>query len=215
MSSQIVTEVRRRRSQVDRSAETRAKLLKATIDLLTERGYARLSTNDVAARIGLSRGAQVHHFPLKSDLVTAAIEDWLRQYGAFLADRLNDLPEGRAGVQMAANTLFDIYSSPLHDAYQELHVAARTDPELRRSEEAMLATVVWPTLDLFAEALAGPAVHADRALHERIAAAVTLIRGLAEVRGDRSEDWRERQIALVVDWLEPFVLEARSRERTP
>jgi len=143
--------------------------------------------------------------------VTAAIEDLLRQYAEFLAERLRNLPEGRAGIQMAANTLFDIYSSPLHDAYQELHVAARTDPELRRSEGAMLTAVVWPTLDLVAEALAGPVAHDDRALHERIAAAVTLIRGLAEVRGDRGEDWRERQIALVVDWLEPVVLEARSR----
>lgn len=211
MTKVVTAGTERRRSQADRSAETRAKLLKATIDLLIERGYARLSTNDVAARIGLSRGAQVHHFPLKSDLVTAAIEDLVRQYNGFLAARIKNLPEGRAGIKKVIDTLFEIYSSPLHDAYQELHVAARTDPELRRSEKAMVAAIVWPTLDLVVEALVGPVARQDTALQERITAAVALVSGLADMRWDRGSDWCERQLTLVVDWLEPVVLEARSR----
>jgi AcrR family transcriptional regulator len=57
-----------------KSAETRGRLLQATIDLLVERGYPRLTVADIARRAGVSNGARVHHFPTKEDLVVAANE---------------------------------------------------------------------------------------------------------------------------------------------
>ena len=50
----------------------RARLLDATVDCLVAGGYAKLSTNDVVRRAGVSRGALAHHFPTKSELVAAA-----------------------------------------------------------------------------------------------------------------------------------------------
>ena len=46
-----------RRSQDERSEETRAALHRATIRLLLERGYSRFTTSDAAAAAGVSRGA--------------------------------------------------------------------------------------------------------------------------------------------------------------
>jgi AcrR family transcriptional regulator len=46
-----------RRTQAMRTEETRAALLDATIELLGEVGYAALTTREVAARAGVSRGA--------------------------------------------------------------------------------------------------------------------------------------------------------------
>ena len=43
----------------------RARLLEATVELLVERGYAGTSTTLVSERAGVSRGAQLHHFPTK------------------------------------------------------------------------------------------------------------------------------------------------------
>ena len=67
-------------SQEERRAETRAKLLDATIECLLEEGYAGTTTRRVAELAGVSQGAQTHHFPYRVDLVAAAIER-LAQHG--------------------------------------------------------------------------------------------------------------------------------------
>src|SRR5437764_3220914 len=65
---------KQRRTQAQRSASTRAALLDATITSLVEVGYANTTTTGIAERAGVSRGAQMHHFPTKADLVASAIE---------------------------------------------------------------------------------------------------------------------------------------------
>src|SRR6201984_1489671 len=64
----------RRRTQAERSRETQTRILKAAANLIRKRGYARFRTMDVAAEAGLSRGAQLHHFPTKDSLVVATLE---------------------------------------------------------------------------------------------------------------------------------------------
>src|SRR5204862_5492808 len=64
---------RQRRTQAERSAATQALLLDATIDSLVEVGYANTTTTGIAERAGVSRGAQMHHFPSKGELVAAAV----------------------------------------------------------------------------------------------------------------------------------------------
>jgi AcrR family transcriptional regulator len=59
---------------VERSAATRAKLLKATIDCLYEVGYHQTSTVLVTERAKVSRGSMLHHFPTKADLMMATSE---------------------------------------------------------------------------------------------------------------------------------------------
>lgn len=63
-----------RRTQEERRAETSARLLNASIELLLERGYSRFRIADAAALAGVSRGGQMYHFATKNDLINAAIE---------------------------------------------------------------------------------------------------------------------------------------------
>ena len=51
----------------------RQRLLDATVDCLVEHGWSGTSTTLVSQRAGVSRGAQLHHFPTKNDLVLAAV----------------------------------------------------------------------------------------------------------------------------------------------
>lgn len=66
--------LRVRRTQEARSDEMKQRILAAAFEVLKERGIAGFTTPEVARRAGVSRGAQVHHFPSKHELVVAAME---------------------------------------------------------------------------------------------------------------------------------------------
>ena len=72
-----MTVVRPRRSQKERSDQTRTRLLNATVDLMFDKGLAHTATNDVAEAAGVSRGALTHHFESREQLVAGAIEHML------------------------------------------------------------------------------------------------------------------------------------------
>ena len=63
-----------RRTQAERTEETRRRILDAAVDVLAAKGYAGFRTADVSAIAGVSRGAQTHHFPSKDALVVAVVE---------------------------------------------------------------------------------------------------------------------------------------------
>ncbi len=124
---------RRHRTQEERSAETRTRLLDATIDCLYRLGYAGTSTVEVSKRAGVSRGAQLHHFPTKAALVTAAVEHVFERRREEFASALAALPDTADRSAAAIDRLWTQLSGPTFYAWLELSVAARTDPELSRA----------------------------------------------------------------------------------
>jgi len=60
--------------QEERSRVMRERLLDAAVECLIECGYSGTSTTLVSERAGVSRGAQLHHFPSRADLLVAAVE---------------------------------------------------------------------------------------------------------------------------------------------
>jgi AcrR family transcriptional regulator len=128
---------RARVPQAERRRITRGKLLDATIDSLIEIGYSRTTTVEVGERAGLSRGAQLHHFPSKADLLVAAIEhladERSKEFEVELAQRLE---QGDDPVDTMVDMLWSMFSDPIYWATIELMVAARTDPELLEKLEA-------------------------------------------------------------------------------
>lgn len=128
---------KRRRTQEERSATTRRALLEATIDLLAEEGYANLTTVKVAARAQVSRGAQVHHFRTKAELVGEAIQYLIGQVGHSLLSEVGDLPPGPARTDKALDLLWDTYRGRMFQAIIQLSVAAGGDPTI----DAKLATL--------------------------------------------------------------------------
>jgi AcrR family transcriptional regulator len=112
-----------------RSVATRRRLLDAAIDCLVTDGYAALTTVEVARRAGVSRGAQLHHFPTKAQLVAAAIEHYL--------DGRIDEFERRFAADLVStdaialvDALWDMFASSHYAVWAELWIAARTDPDL-------------------------------------------------------------------------------------
>lgn len=62
-----------RRTQAQRTDASRRKLIAATIEVMRRRGYSGLTTLEVAEVAGLSRGALLHHFPSRHELVLATM----------------------------------------------------------------------------------------------------------------------------------------------
>src|SRR3954451_22962343 len=75
VASEPAAATRPRRSQAERRADSRQRLLDAAIACLAEAGYARTTVAAVLARAGLSNGAMWRHFPTKAALVTAAVAE--------------------------------------------------------------------------------------------------------------------------------------------
>jgi AcrR family transcriptional regulator len=94
----------------------RARLLEATVDCLVERGFSHTSTTLVSERAGVSRGAQLHHFPTKNDLVVAAVEHLTDVRGADLAAAAERLPTGKRRTRAVLQMLADHFTGPVFTA---------------------------------------------------------------------------------------------------
>jgi AcrR family transcriptional regulator len=122
------------RVQEERSAETRRRLLDATVECLHEFGYAGTTTTEIARRAGVSRGAQLHHFHRKQDLVVSALE---HVFALRLEQFMQAAVELPVGLEARINALVDLlwaaFKGPTFYAWLELVVASRTDPPLREA----------------------------------------------------------------------------------
>ncbi len=194
---------RPRRTQAERSASTRGRLLDATITCIHELGYARTTTTEIAARASVSRGAQLHHFPTKSELVIAAVEHLFQRRNDEFVRAIGRLPAGIERAAAAIDLLWSMVSGPLFDAWLELTIAARTDPDLRARvatlNERFTDAVRRTFLELF------PAPPAPNPLHEIAPTFVfALLDGLAlhnTIADDRAEATRVLAALKGLAWL--------------
>lgn len=127
----------RRRSQEERSRATQALLLDATVACLEEAGYARTSAVEVARRAGVSRGAQLHHFPTKAALVAEAVRFLFERRHAEFLEAFRRLDPATPRLDAAIDLLWSMMRGPTFDAWLEMVVAARTDPELAHEVHAL------------------------------------------------------------------------------
>jgi AcrR family transcriptional regulator len=191
-----------RRSQEERRAETRGKLLGATLQSLADVGYAATTTRHVAELAGVSQGAQTHHFPRRVDLVAAALENLAEQRIAALGEAEGGLPpDPRERAAAVLDLLWADFSSPLFTVFVKAWVAAADDPELYAHLvpiERVLARAVAEHVELLrAERLRPPG------LEDRVFLVLSTLRGLAlserfEPRSRRPRDrWPELRDLLV------------------
>ena len=161
----------------ERSRETRRRLLDAAVDELVENGYAGLTTQAVARRAGVSRGAQQGHFPHRTTLVAEAVRHLAERQIAELGSAIEAVPTGRARVRAALDVVFEQFSGNLFAVVVELSLAARTDPDLRivvrRQERAISRSLVDLAPEIFGDAKTA------KSLATRWATALSAARGLA------------------------------------
>jgi AcrR family transcriptional regulator len=122
-----------RRTQADRSAETRVQLIRAATTLLHKIGFSGLTTANVAKEAGLTTGALHHHFPTKFELLFTVydhlservLEDFTKQKNLASGRRLN--------VAKLVRYFWGVYGDPEYWAIWEILIGTRAEADVRPS----------------------------------------------------------------------------------
>jgi AcrR family transcriptional regulator len=186
-----------RAPQQERSRATQQRLLDATVDCLVEHGWSGASTTVIAERAGVSRGAQLHHYPTRAALVLAAVEHLAERRAVEIRAEAAALA-GDTGsrIDQVIDMLASAFTGPLFVAALEVWVAARTDPELRTALVPLEARVGREMHRLTVELL-----DADETrpwVREAVQATLDLLRGLG-VANLLSDDSQRRE-QLLAGW---------------
>lgn len=211
--------VRVPRTQQQRREETRRALLDAAVESLIEVGFARTTTLEVQRRAEVSRGALLHHFPSKAELLVAAVDHLAEMRARELKSLSSQLPPegtepadaalrrgnpadhapgGDARTGAVLNLLWQCFSGTFFKVSMELRTAARTDAELRPvltvAERSLRDRIVAQSRTLFGRAVAehpGLERALDLTLQLMIGAAMSaVLHGETSHLDDLIDDWK-------------------------
>jgi AcrR family transcriptional regulator len=184
------------RREQERSRVTRQRLMEATVECLLEYGWSGTTTTVVAERAGVSRGAQLHHYPTRAELVVAAVQHVGHARHAELEAAAETVPAGPRRTETVLNMLADLYTGPLFQAALELWVAARTDPALHAVTAPLEVAVGRQTHHAAVRML--NADEAKPGVREAVQATLDFLRGLG-LASVLSDD-RPRRTRVLTQW---------------
>jgi AcrR family transcriptional regulator len=123
-----------------KGATMRARLRAATEELIVEIGLEGASTVEIARRCGVSRGAMLHHYPTRDDLLIDTAQYFWQRARDRVARLADDMSAGRHGVGDFVNGLYDdVFPANSIVTMLELMVAGRFDTTLGRAVNGLLA----------------------------------------------------------------------------
>lgn len=108
------------------------RVLDATLDLIHEKGMAEASTVAIAKRAGVSRGAILHHYPQRFDLITAAVDHLLETETGKIRKVSAAFAGGEVDLDALIDYLWGMFSGRLFMITLDYLAVARTDKDLRR-----------------------------------------------------------------------------------
>jgi AcrR family transcriptional regulator len=154
----------------------RTRLLDATVECLVSHGYSGTTTPRIAEMAGVSRGAQIHHFRSKEDLVVAAIEHLAQQRAQAAIRELGRARTSPDLMSTVMDFLWEAHQGPMFVATMELWVAARTDPVLASQIERVEPVVNSTLIAAIAQLL--PQHPAQKELRNIVYTAMDALRGI-------------------------------------
>jgi len=143
---------------------------------LTKYGYAGTTTPRIAELAGLTRGAQVHHFGSKHELMSAAMHHMTAKTVATVVAGFRDgYTKADDPLGAILELIWGVHVAPGFVPVVELWVAGRTDPELGR-EVAKFAPIAASAVTL---AVLEPVPHhLHGAMLEFVYTAMDTLRGI-------------------------------------
>jgi AcrR family transcriptional regulator len=206
-------EVARRRTQAERSEETRTRILKAAANLIRKRGYARFRTAEVAAEAGLSRGAQLHHFPTKDSLVVATLEHVFEQAQVLSRRRAAAVNRPRDLIEAVIDDAREFFFSEHFMVAIDIVLSTSTDQSVRKQILDISRKARRPVETAWTEALAANGVSGQLA-SDIVALTLSLVRGMAlRTLWDNDPKWFDELFALWRQMIKVFLSDRQSRSR--
>lgn len=203
----------RRRTQAERTAETRLRILKAAANLIRRRGYARFRTAEVATEAGVSRGAQLHHFPTKDSLVVATLEYVFEQAQILSRRRAAAVNRPRDLIEAIIEDAKEFFFSEHFMVAIDIVLSTSTDQAVRKKILDISRKARRPVEAAWGEALAAsnvpPAVAADV-----VALTLGVVRGMAlRTLWDNDPKWFDHLFGLWRQMIKVFLEAGQKRGR--
>jgi AcrR family transcriptional regulator len=204
----------RRRTQAQRTAETRLRILKAAANLIRRRGYARFRTAEVANEAGISRGAQLHHFPTKDSLVVATLEYVFEQAQILSRRRATAVNQPRDLIEAVIEDAREFFFSEHFMVAIDIVLSTSTDQAVRRQILDISRKARRPVETAWTEALAASGVSASIAA-DIVALTLGVVRGMAlRTLWDNDPKWFDQLFALWRRMIKVFLEQQLPRRRT-
>lgn len=195
----------RRRTQAERSEETRTRILKAAANLIRKRGYARFRTAEVAEEAGLSRGAQLHHFPTKDALVVATLEFVFEQAQALSRRRAAAVNKPRDLIEVIIEDAREFFFSEHFMVAIDIVLSTSTNQSVRKQILEISRKARRPVETAWTEALASNGVPAQLA-SDIVALSLSLVRGMAlRTLWDNDPKWFDELFLLWRQMIKVFL----------
>ena len=205
----------RRRTQAERTEETRTRILKAASELIRRRGYARFRTADVAAEAGLSRGAQLHHFPTKDSLVVATLEYVFEQARVLSRRRATAVNRPRDMIEAVIEDAREFFFSEHFMVAIDIVLSTSTNQSVRKQILDISRKARRPVEAAWSEALAENGVPAQLA-SDIVALTLSLVRGMAlRTLWDNDPKWFDELFSLWRQMIKVFLRDRQPRSRVP
>jgi len=87
--------------------EREALILQAAEEVLTEKGYHEMSMDEIAARVGISKGTVYLHFASKEDLVFALFERDMQKFQELVEARIDPASTARGRMETILHLMFE------------------------------------------------------------------------------------------------------------
>lgn len=201
-----------RRSQESRSAETRDKVLKATIQSLFTRGYSATALFNVAAEAGVSRGAAQHQFPTKIDLMLYVVSTVYAEEKAIYQAKLAAIADPRERLLAFPDIAWDVLSRPEGVAVLEIMQGSRSDPELSAQLRPLQQQIERDSIETFGSVSSDTGLMSDATA---IRLFVWAIRGLSIAQlVVQTPDEVRKSVRLLRHMLKLSIDEAERLQRT-
>lgn len=190
-----------RRTQKQRRDATRERLLAATLRCLGRMGYASTSVTAIVKEAGVSRGALLHHFPNKVDLVAAAIDHFYVQR----LERFKERLLGAEGERLALRQRLEVLREDFRTWFPvgfEIIMAVRTNEDLRQAYDALVQDQLEPMSQIYEQFF--PEFAGARSPRTMIAVVGAFLRGLALEDMTSNDERVDEVFDLFVDMLDCY-----------
>ncbi|MDD3446219.1 MAG: TetR/AcrR family transcriptional regulator [Zavarzinia sp.] len=203
------------RTQAERSEDMRRRIIDAAAKVMGAHGYAGFRTAEVSRVAGVSRGAQLHHFPTKDQLVVATLR---HVYGQAL-----ERSRVRAGKIDLKSDIIDQLIDDARDFFFSRHflvsidivVSAATDPGVRDEVLEIARTARLPVEQAWSKALVENGIP-EKIIPGLLSIVMGVVRGQA-LRKLWDDDSRKDkvQFAMLRDMVRTYVAAQEDRPAAP